>query len=148
VRAFATKPVLGWHAIAAYEGIAMKMQCVVFAAATFFVAGPTLGQSPSPDKGSIKSPAQVDGRGLRKIEESWFGKVDLVEKTSGRAVRFFARHDGLSLFATGDFKTILLEGYYAKAKMSVGYRTINCPGGISGSCGRVDFVSVDAGNNF
>ena len=82
------------------------------------------------------------------MEKTWFGNIDLVEKTSGRSVRFFARGSGLSLFATGDFKTILLEGYYAKAKMSVGYRTISCPGGITGPCGKVDFVSVDAGNNF
>ena len=81
-------------------------------------------------------------------EKSWFGKFDLVDKTSGLSMRFFARHDGLSLFASGDFKTILLAGYFAKAKMSVGYRTIACPGGITGPCGRVNFVSVDQGNNF
>lgn len=81
-------------------------------------------------------------------EKSWFGKFDLVEKTSGRSVRFFARHDGLSLFARGDFKTVLLQGFYAKARMSVGYMAIDCPGGITGTCGRVNFVSVDAGNNF
>jgi hypothetical protein len=81
-------------------------------------------------------------------EKSWFGKFDLVDKTSGRSVRFFARNDGLSLFASGDFKTILLGGYYAKAKMSVGYRSMDCPSGITGPCGRVNFVSVDAGNNF
>ena len=85
---------------------------------------------------------------LGATEKSWFGKFDLVEKTSGRSVRFFARKDGLSLFARGDFKVILLEGYYAKARMSVGYTTIDCPGGITGPCGRVDFVSVDVGNNF
>ncbi len=81
-------------------------------------------------------------------EKNWFGKFDLVEKTSGRPARFFARGDGLSLFASGDFKLILLAGYYAKAKMSVGYVSIACPGGIAGPCGRVNFVSVDAGNNF
>lgn len=78
--------------------------------------------------------------------KSWFGKFDLVDKTSGGSVRFFARGDGLSLYAKGDFKAILLGGYFAKAKMSVG--SISCPGGITGPCGRVNFVSVDAGNNF
>jgi hypothetical protein len=81
-------------------------------------------------------------------EKNWFGKFDLVDKTAGRSVRFFARGDGLSLFAAGDFKTVLLGGYYAKAKMSVGYVSITCPSGITGPCGRVNFVSVDAGNNF
>lgn len=110
------------------------MRIVVFVAATSLTANATLGH-----------PA---GHEPRKLEESWFGKIDLVEKTSGRSVRFFARGAGLSLFARGDFKTILLEGYFAKAKMSVGYRTIDCPGGITGPCGKVDFVSIDAGHNF
>ncbi len=74
--------------------------------------------------------------------------IDLAEKTAGRSVRFFARRDGLSLFARGDFAQVLLQGFYSKARLSVGYRTIACPGGITGPCGKVDFVSVEAGNNF
>ena len=85
---------------------------------------------------------------LGAAEKSWFGKIDLAEKAPGRSIRFFAHKDGLSLFARGDFKTILLQGYYAKARMSVGYSSIECPSGITGPCGRVNFVSVDQGNNF
>ncbi len=79
---------------------------------------------------------------------SWFGKIDLVESTAGRPVRFFVHADGLSLFARGEAKEILLAGFYAKATMSVGYRPVKCPGGITGPCGRVNFVSVDRGGNF
>ena len=104
----------------------MSLRTAVLMAALFLVAQPSLAAA----------------------EKSWFGKFDLVEKTSGRSVRFFARKDGLSLFARGDYKVILLEGYYAKARMSVCYRTIDCPSGITGPCGRVNFVSIDAGNNF
>jgi hypothetical protein len=108
----------------------MRQRLALLMAVSVFVLQPAFGGAPL------------------ATEKSWFGKFDLVEKTSGRWVRFFARHDGLSLFAKGDFKVILLQGYYTKARMSVGYRPISCPGGITGPCGRVDFVSVDAGNNF
>ena len=80
--------------------------------------------------------------------DSWFGKVDLVESTPGRSTRFFVRSSALSLFARADSKAILLGGFYAKATMSVGYKLISCPGGITGRCGRVNFVSVERGNNF
>ena len=90
----------------------------------------------------------VTGDVQAATEKSWFGQFDLAEKTAARSVRFFARKDGLSLFATGDFRAILLQGFYTKAKMSVGYRTIECPGGITGYCGKVNFVSVEVGNNF
>lgn len=80
--------------------------------------------------------------------DSWFGRVDLVESTAGRSTRFFVRQSALSLFARGDSRAILLSGFYSKATMSVGYKPISCPGGISGRCGRVNFVSVERGNNF
>ena len=82
------------------------------------------------------------------IAKDFFGKFDLVDKTSGGSVRFFARDAGLSLYAKGDFREVLLGGYYVKARMSVGYVAIACPIGITGPCGRVNFVSVDQGNNF
>jgi hypothetical protein len=78
----------------------------------------------------------------------WFGKVDLVEKTAKRSMRFFVRDKGLSLFARGDAKEILLQGFFAKARMSVGFTPIACPSGIAGHCGWVAFVSVDQGGNF
>jgi hypothetical protein len=78
----------------------------------------------------------------------WFGKVDLVEKTAKRSMRFFVRESGLSLFARGDAKEILLQGFFAKASMSVAYTPIICPNGISGTCGWVTFVSVDQPGNF
>ena len=78
----------------------------------------------------------------------WFGKVDLVEKTAKRSVRFFVRDRGLSLFARGDAKEILLQGFFAKARMSVGYTPVICPNGITGTCGWVTFVSVDQPGNF
>ncbi len=63
-------------------------------------------------------------------------------------MRFFVRSQGLSLFATGEFKELLLQGFYKQVKMSIGYRKIACHNGITGSCARVNFVSVDSGGNF
>jgi hypothetical protein len=73
----------------------------------------------------------------------WFGKIDLVQKPARAPVRFLVRSQGLSLYARGDVRTILLRGFFAKAVMSIGYRPIACPASITGQCGRVDFVSVD-----
>jgi len=78
----------------------------------------------------------------------WFGRVDLVEKVAHRNVRFFIRNQGLSLFARGDTKEILLQGFFTKARMSVEYTHIVCPNGINGTCGWVNFVSIDKPGNF
>ena len=72
------------------------------------------------------------------------GKITLVQVTgSPGTLRFFVSGSGLSLFATGDFKEVLLQAFMHKASVDVGYTPIPCTGGITGTCGNVVFVSVD-----
>ncbi len=70
------------------------------------------------------------------------GKITLVQVTS-LGTRFFVQPKGLSLFATGEYRDVLRDAFYRKANVDVGYTTIACPGGITGTCGNVNFVSVD-----
>jgi hypothetical protein len=71
------------------------------------------------------------------------GRITLVQVTGIEGtLRFFVSGSGLSLFASGDFKDVLLHAFYQKANVSVGYNVITCPGGITGTCGAVFFVTV------
>lgn len=76
---------------------------------------------------------------------NYVGKLDLVQVTSN-GTRFFVRASSLSLFASGDYRDVMLEGYFRKSNFSVGYQPMTCPGGITGTCGKVNFVSVDTTN--
>jgi hypothetical protein len=73
------------------------------------------------------------------------GKISLVQTTSA-GTRFFVRPQSLSLFATGDYRDVLLEAFFHKSSVSVGYTAITCPGSITGTCGNVTFASVDVSN--
>ena len=75
---------------------------------------------------------------------NFFGKITLVQVTGTEGtLRFFVSGSTLSLFASGDFKDVLLHAFYHKATASIAYTVITCPGGITGTCGTVTFVSVD-----
>ncbi|HEY6229942.1 MAG TPA: hypothetical protein VIW64_01650 [Pyrinomonadaceae bacterium] len=76
---------------------------------------------------------------------NFFGKITLVQVTS-LGTRFFVQPNGLSLFATGEYRDVLLQAFYKKASVSVAYNTVACPGGITGTCGNVTFVTVDQSN--
>jgi hypothetical protein len=75
------------------------------------------------------------------------GKIDTVEVvgegTTG-TTRFFVSQKKLSLYAKGDFKDLLLRGFFQKASMDMGYTVITCPPGILGTCGQIFFVSSDS----
>jgi hypothetical protein len=75
---------------------------------------------------------------------NFFGRITLVQVTGTEGtLRFFISGGaGLSLFASGDFKDVLLHAFYQKANASISYNVITCPGGITGTCGAVTFVSV------
>jgi len=77
--------------------------------------------------------------------ENYVGKIDLVQATS-QGTRFFIRSQSPSLYATGDYLNILLQGYFKKSNFSIGYTPMACTGGIQGKCGKVNFVSVDVTN--
>ena len=76
------------------------------------------------------------------------GKIWLVQNTgTPGTVRFHTAGppaSRISLFASGDFKDILLQAFFRKANVSVGYTPLSpCPGGVTGACGTVTFVSVN-----
>ena len=79
------------------------------------------------------------------LADSFVGKITLVQVTSV-GTKFYVQPKGLSLFAAGEYREALLHAFYHKANVSVGYTTIACPGGLSGTCGNVNFVSVDQSN--
>jgi hypothetical protein len=133
----------------------MYARRVLIFAALFLIAHPAFGRpimqhriAANALSGRLAFGSPLGSPTSADAEKNWFGKVDLVEKTGRRSIRFFERGEGLSLFARGDFKLILLSGFFTKAHMSVGYRSIVCPDGITGACGTVDYVSVEMGNNF
>jgi hypothetical protein len=76
---------------------------------------------------------------------SYFGTIWLVQNSAtAGTLRFvtISGSNGISLFASGDFKEVLLQGFYKKAKMSIGYKALSpCP--VNGTCGTVYFVTVD-----
>lgn len=79
------------------------------------------------------------------LADSFFGKITLVQTTSN-GTRFFIQPKGLSLFASAEHRALLLEAFMRKAPVSVGYQPIACTGGITGTCGTVTTVTVDAVN--
>jgi hypothetical protein len=72
------------------------------------------------------------------------GKINIVQ-TSSIGMRFFMQPQALSLFTTSaEHRELLLGAFFRKASLNVSYTKITCPGGITGTCGTVTFVSVDA----
>jgi hypothetical protein len=76
---------------------------------------------------------------------SFNGQIRLVQVNSA-GLRFLASGQALSFYATGDIKEVLLQAFYAKTTVSIGYTVTPCLGGILGTCGNVDVLTVD-GNN-
>ena len=73
--------------------------------------------------------------------EEYKGKIDAVEaKADG--LRFFVKNPGLHLYATGQYRDLLLPGFFQKATFSIGYQAFPCPGGLAGRCLSLD-GSVD-----
>jgi hypothetical protein len=83
--------------------------------------------------------------------ENYVGKIWLVQVAGANGQTRF-HTDGppasrISLYATGDHESVLLEAFWRKATVSVGYVPLSpCPGGITGTCGTVNFVSVNTTN--
>jgi hypothetical protein len=77
--------------------------------------------------------------------ENFSGQIRLVQKFSTTNLRFQTT-SAVSLYATGDLRDLLLQGFFRKATMDIGYTVIACPGGITGTCGNVNFVSVERGS--
>jgi ABC-type long-subunit fatty acid transport system fused permease/ATPase subunit len=82
---------------------------------------------------------------LPAIADNYAGKIDLVQVTA-QGTRFLVRSQKLSLYATGEYRDILLQGFYKKSNFSIGYAPMTCPAGITGKCGKVNFVTVDVSN--
>lgn len=73
------------------------------------------------------------------------GRIFVVQNTSQPGVlRFFANTPTvISLFASGDFKDVLLQAFFHKANVDVSYTPITCLDGITPPCGTVTSVSVN-----
>jgi ABC-type long-subunit fatty acid transport system fused permease/ATPase subunit len=82
---------------------------------------------------------------LPAIADNYVGKITLVQVTT-QGTRFYVRAQRLSLYAKGEYRDVLVEGFYTKSNFSIGYTPMTCPGGITGKCGKVNFVSVDVSN--
>lgn len=82
---------------------------------------------------------------LPAIAVNYVGKITLVQVTA-QGTRFYVRAQRLSLYAKGEYRDVLLEGFYKKSNFSIGYTPMTCPSGITGTCGKVTFVSVDVSN--
>lgn len=71
------------------------------------------------------------------------GKMTVVQ-TNSLGMRFFFGPQKLSLFTTSaEHRELLLGAFLRKANVDAAYTKIACPGGITGTCGTVTFVSVD-----
>jgi hypothetical protein len=77
--------------------------------------------------------------------DNFSGKITLVQVNSN-GTRFFISGKNLSLFAPAEPREVLLQAFFKKAPVDVGYTVIACPGGITGTCGNVNFVNVNAVN--
>jgi hypothetical protein len=77
--------------------------------------------------------------------QNYHGKISLVQAT-GAGTRFFIREQNLSLYASGDHQSLLVQVFFRKANASIGYIKVTCTGGITGVCGNVVSVSVDVTN--
>ncbi len=82
---------------------------------------------------------------LPAIADNYDGKLDLVQVT-GKDTRFYVSSQKLSLYATGEYRDVLLHGFYKKSKFTIGYTPLTCPMGVAGKCGKVNFVSVWVSN--
>jgi hypothetical protein len=73
-------------------------------------------------------------------------KITIVQ-TNSNGMRFFFGAQGLSLFTTSaEHRELLLGAFLRKTNVDAGFTKIACPGGITGTCGTVTFVSVAAAN--
>ena len=79
------------------------------------------------------------------IAENYVGKIYLAAVTD-QGTRFFVQAQTLSLYATGEYRDILLQGFFKKSTISIGYTPMKCPGSIQGRCGNVNFVSINTTN--
>ncbi len=99
----------------------------------------------------MKSPAAALTLGLLVAAatpawaDNYAGRLTLVQTTSA-GTRFFVRPQSLSLFAAGDHRDVLMNAFFRQSFVSLGYTRITCPGGITGTCGQVNFTSVDVSN--
>lgn len=79
---------------------------------------------------------------------NYFGKLWLVQPSAAPGLLRFVTvqgPSGISLYATGDYRDIMLQGLFKKATMSIGYTSKPCPPPVPGTCNVVNFISVDSG---
>lgn len=77
------------------------------------------------------------------LADNFHGKFTVVQVTS-TGTRFYASAEKLSLFApNADYRDIMMATFFRKAATDIAYTRIPCPAGITGTCGNVQYASVD-----
>ncbi|KFN42587.1 hypothetical protein [Arenimonas oryziterrae] len=78
------------------------------------------------------------------------GKFDIVQTTAATpagTLRYYNAVNGLSIFAEpGTAADLMREALFRKTLVSIAYTPIVCPFGITGSCGTLTAITVNAGN--
>ena len=77
------------------------------------------------------------------------GKFDIAQTNSSSttSTRYYNAAAGLSIYApAGASADLLREAYFRKVFVNVSYTAIACPGGVSGTCGQLFYITVDALN--
>lgn len=74
--------------------------------------------------------------------QNYFGPFDIVSASS-EGMHLFVRAKSLHLNTSGNLAAILLETFFRKWSASVNYTPTPCHAGVQGSCGQVNFVTVD-----
>ncbi|MEO1767091.1 hypothetical protein [Thiobacter aerophilum] len=77
------------------------------------------------------------------VAEEYHGAFDGVD-TRAEGTRFTVPGQRLHLYATGAQRDVLLAGFFHKARLRVSYTPFPCGGGLTGTCGTVHGVAVDA----
>lgn len=78
---------------------------------------------------------------------NYFGKIWLVQPTSAPGLlRFLTVQgpNGVSLYASSDYRDIMLQAFFRKSTMSIGYTSKACPPPVPGTCNIVNFISIDS----
>ncbi len=75
--------------------------------------------------------------------DSYQGKLDSVQ-VRGNDFYFFIKSKDLRLYATGEYRDVLVHAFFKKANLGIGYTPKACPAGVPGACGTVYVVAVSA----
>jgi hypothetical protein len=81
---------------------------------------------------------------------NYSGKFDIAQSDnmgSPTTIRYYNMASALSIYAPANSNAdILREAFFKKTYISISYTPIVCPGGVTGTCGTLVSISVNASN--